>query len=55
MPFEAHPLPHKRRRNAVLQIKGPMDRKHMQALNRELKRVLKKHGATYKKRTKKRR
>ena len=54
MPFEPHPLTHKRRRNAVLQIRGPRDRTQMKRLNSELKRVLKKHGATYKKSTKKR-
>ena len=54
MPFEPHSLPHKRRRNAVLQISGPRDGAQMKRLNRELKKVLKKHGATYKKRTKKR-
>lgn len=55
MPFEPHPLAHKRQRNAVLQIRGPKEPKHIKALNQELKRVLKKHGATYKKPTKKRR
>ena len=54
MPFEPRSLPHKRRRNAVIQISGPKDGTQMKRLNRELKKVLKKHGATYKKPTKKR-
>jgi hypothetical protein len=55
MPFVPVPLPSKRRRNALIQIKGPRDRKQLKRLNQELKKVLRKHGATYKKRTKKRR
>ncbi len=56
MPFRVTPpITSKRRRNAVLQIKGPKDRKQLKRLNEELKKVLRKHGATYKKRTKKRR
>jgi len=54
MPFAPPPLPHKRKRNAVLQIKGPRNRKQIKKLNQELKKVLRKHGATYKKRGKKR-
>ena len=55
MPFEAYPIRPKHRRNAVLQIRGPRDRKQLKRLNAALKKVLRKHGATYKKRTKKRR
>jgi hypothetical protein len=55
MPFQTGPIPPKHRRNAVLQIRGPRERKQLKRLNQELKKVLRKHGATYKKRTKKRR
>lgn len=55
MPFRVTPpLPRTQRRNAVIQIKGPKDRKQLKRLNKELKKLLRKHGASYKTRTKKR-
>jgi hypothetical protein len=49
MPFLPAPIPTKHRRNAVLQIRGPREKKHIDQLNKELRKVLRKHGAKYKK------
>ncbi len=51
MPFLPVPIPTKHRRNAVLQIRGPREKKQIDRLNKELRKVLRKHGAIYKKRT----
>jgi hypothetical protein len=55
MPFPPTPIPAKATRNVVIQLKGPKDKKQLARLNKELKKVARKHGARFKKRTTKKR
>ena len=48
MPFQANDLPPEVTRNVVIQIKGPMHKAQIKRLNKELKKVAKKHGAKFK-------
>ena len=49
MPFPATPLPPNVKRNVVIQLRGPRDKKQLKRLNEELKKLAKKHGARFKK------
>jgi len=53
MPFTAKPpIPQRVTRRAVILLKGPKDTALIKKLNKELKRVARKYGATFKKRAK---
>jgi hypothetical protein len=53
MPFKAKPpIPPRVTRRVVIQLKGPKDTTLIQLLNKELKKVARKYGATFKKRAK---
>lgn len=48
MPFVANDLPPKVKRNVIIQIKGPKHKEQIKRLNKELKKIAKKHGAKFK-------
>lgn len=53
MPFVSKPpIPPRVTRRVVIQLKGPKDTALIKQLNKELKRVARKYGATFKKRAK---
>ena len=52
MPFVPTYVPPKVTRSVVIQIKGPKEKEEIKRLNKELKRVARKHGAKFKKRKK---
>jgi hypothetical protein len=52
MPFVPTNLPPKVTRSVVIQIKGPKYKEQIKRLNRELKKIARKHGAKFKKRPK---
>jgi hypothetical protein len=53
MPFVSKPpIPPRVTRRAIIQLTGPKDTPLIKRLNKELKRVAKKYGATFKKRAK---
>ena len=52
MPFQAKDLPPKAKRNVVIQLKGPKHKEQIKKLNKELKKVARKYGAHFKKRSK---
>ena len=53
MPFSAKPpIPPYVTRNVVIQLKGPKDTALIKRFNKELKKVARKYGASFKKRAK---
>jgi hypothetical protein len=53
MPFASKPpIPPYVTRNVVIQLKGPKDTALIKRFNKELKRVARKYGASFKKRAK---
>jgi len=53
MPFTSKPpIPPRVTRRVVIQLKGPKDTELIKRLNKELKKVARKYGATFKKRAK---
>ena len=52
MPFVPTDIPPKVTRSVVIQLKGPKDTELIKRFNKELKKVARKYGASFKKRAK---